>query len=210
MRGRGRSGSVGYARAALCAAAAWMVVAGAAAAQTRPVNLRGDVTAVDGDAVTLAARSGKTYRLMLDAKTNVGTLMAAKLSDVKEGDFIGTAAVPRDDGKLVAQEVLIFPKGVRPGEGHRPWDLTTNSTMTNADVAGMVSSSGGNELMLKYKGGEKTVVVPPGTPVVRPGKPDRAALKPGAHAFVVAAPLPDGSYKVVRISIGLDGLVPPM
>jgi hypothetical protein len=202
---------VGYARAALCAAAAlWMIGAGAASAQNKPVNLRGDVTSVAGDTVTLAERSGKTYKLVLGEKTNVGTLMAAKLSDVKQGDFIGTAAVPRADGKLVAQEVLIFPKGVRPGEGHRPWDLSPNSTMTNADVAGMVSAAGGEELMLKYKGGEKTVVVPPGTPVVTIGKPDRSALKPGAHAFALAAQQADGSYKVIRISVGKDGLVPPM
>ncbi len=116
--------------------------------------------------------------------------------------------MPRADGKLVAQEIHILPKGL--GEGHRKWDLTANSTMTNADVSGMVSAAGGEELTLKYKGGEKVLVVPPGTPVVRPGKPDRALVKPGAHVFAVATKQPDGSYDVVRLSVGKDGLVPPM
>ncbi len=202
--------SVGCGRAAVSVVAvlAGMALANLASAQSRPVNLRGDVTAVAGDMVTLAERSGKSYQLTLDPKTNVGTLMRAKLSDVKAGDYIGTSAVPRADGKLVAQEIHILPQGV--GEGHRKWDLTTNSTMTNADVSGVVSSSDGEQMTLKYKGGEKVLVVPPGTPVVRPGKPDRAALKPGAHAFVVAAKQPDGGYKILRISVGEDGLVPPM
>ncbi len=199
----------GWVRAAMCVAAAvWMTFAGAASAQDRPVNLRGDIAAASGDHLTLRERSGKTYTLVVGPKARVGTLVAAKLSDVKEGGYIGASAVPRADGKLVAQEIHILPKGV--GEGHRKWDLTANSTMTNADVAGVVSAAGGEELTLKYKGGEKVLVVPPGTPVVAPGKPDRSLLKPGAHVFALAAKQPDGNYDVIRISVGKDGLVPPM
>lgn len=195
-------------KAACAAAALWLALAGTGWAQGRPVNLRGDVSAVSGNKVTLAERSGKQYTLVLGPKSRVGTLMAAKLSDVKAGGYIGTSAVPRADGKLVAQEIHILPKGV--GEGHRKWDLTPNSTMTNADVTAVVAAAAGEQITLKYRGGEKTLVVPPGTPVVRAGKPDRAAVKPGAHVFALAAPEPDGSYNVIRMSVGLNGLVPPM
>ena len=208
-------GRVGTAFVAFAAAALMVGVAGVAFAQgappgPRPENLRGEVKSVDGEKVMLAERSGRTLTLHLANNVPVGVLVAAKLEDIKPGMFIGTAAEPMADGKLRAQEVLIFRPGFRPGEGHTPYDLTPKSTMTNADVDGMVMASGATEIKLKYKDGTKTLVVPPGTPIVTQAPPDKSLLKPGAHVMGVGQKQADGSYNVVRISVGKDGMKPPM
>ena len=126
------------------------------------------------------------------------------------GSFIGTAALPRPDGKLEALEVVVFPEAARgSGEGHYPWDLTPDSSMTNATVADLARSSNGRTLLLRYKEGEKTVIVADGVPIVtfRPG--DRALLVPGAKVFIVAD-VSDDQYIVRRLMIGRNGLTPPM
>jgi hypothetical protein len=119
--------------------------------------------------------------------------------------------VPQADGTLRAVEVHVFPDSMRgTGEGHRPWDLQPGSTMTNATVAKVDESGGARKLSLKYKDGEKTVVVPPGTPVVRMEPGDRSRLVPGAHVFVIASRQPDSPLVAERLNVGKDGLVPPM
>ena len=116
------------------------------------------------------------------------------------------------DGTLRALEVLIFPESARgTGEGHRPWDLQPQSTMTNANVAKVTAAPQGRMLTLRYKDGEKKVVVAEDAPVVTSAPADRSALVPGAHIFIVAAQRePDGTFTASRVTVGLDGLVPPM
>jgi hypothetical protein len=140
--------------------------------------------------------------------------------------------VPQQDGTLRAVEVHLFPDSMRgTGEGHRPWDLQPGSTMTNATVAKVqarggkpgkqstmtnatvakVSGAGGSKtLQLKYKDGEKTVVVPPGTPVVKMAPADRSRLTPGAHVFAIVTREPDGGLVAQRITVGQGDTVPPM
>jgi hypothetical protein len=197
--------------ASLAAGAMILVGVGQASAQeARPVNLRGQIQAVDGNTLTVRERSGQTIKLVMNEKSGFSTLVKASLADIKPGTYVGTAAEPLPDGKLKAQEVLIFQPGRRPGEGHGPWDLTPRSTMTNADVGGVVTMAMGAELKLKYKDGEKTVVVAPDTPIVAFTQPDKSLLKAGSHFMGVGQKQADGSYTVVRISVGKDGLVPPM
>lgn len=187
------------------------IMASAALAQEAPMHVRGQVEASDGSTLTVKSREGETVKIMMHDKTRISGLTKADLASVKEGTYIGTAAVPQPDGTLVAQELLIFPpamKGV--GEGHRPWDLTADSTMTNATVESIVSEVKGRKLKVAYKGGEKTVLVPPEAPVVTIVGADKAELKPGAHIFAVAEKQPDGSLSAVRVSVGKEGLVPPM
>ena len=197
--------------ASLAAGALILVGVGQASAQEAgPVNLRGQIQAVDGNTLTVRERSGQTIKLVMNEKSGFSTLVKASLADIKPGTYVGTAAEPLPDGKLKAQEVLIFAPGQRPGEGHRPHDLTPRSTMTNADVGGVVTMAQGAELKLKYKDGEKTVVVTPDTPIVTFTRPDKSLLKAGSHFMGVGQKQADGSYTVVRISVGKDGLVPPM
>ena len=135
-----------------------------------------------------------------------GTVTAADAATLT-----GTAAAPGPDGMLVAQELLIFPEKMRGvGEGHRKWDLTSDSTMTNAAVESMVERVKGRVLTLSYKGGRKQVLVPPGAPIVTIVRASRTMLVPDAKVFVVARKGPGGALQAVRISIGIDGLMPPM
>jgi hypothetical protein len=200
------SGRIGTALAGFAAA---LVVAASAWAQA-PQNLRGEVKSVDGNKVTLAERGGETITVNLKDDTPIGVLAPAKLEDVKQGQFLAVTSMPQADGKLKARVVQIFPPNVRPAPGHRPWDAAPGSMMTNADVDGIVSASGGTEIKVKYQDGEQTVVVAPDTQIVAVAPPDKAQLKPGAQAFLVGQKQPDGSYNVVRISIGKDGLKPMM
>ena len=138
---------------------------------------------------------------------------AGSLSDINPGDVVGVAAVKGADGKLHAQEVLIFPPGVRPGEGHYPWDLRgKDDTMTNADVIELEPVAKGKSvaLKLKHKDGENEVVVGPRTPIVTfaPDSPD--LLKPGATIFIRGLKKPDGMIVAQNVVAEKNGVKPPM
>jgi hypothetical protein len=133
------------------------------------------------------------------------------LSDIKVGSFVGATTVPGPDGSNNAVEVHVFPEEMRgTGEGSRPFDLRPNSTMTNATVAESVTGNDGHTLLVKYKDGEKKVVVSAETPVVTYVPADKSELKAGAKVIAFFKKLPDGSYEANRISVGLNGLTPPM
>jgi hypothetical protein len=139
----------------------------------------------------------------------VGGIKAAKLTDIKPGSFVGTAAVNRGD-EMLAVEVLIFPEGVRSNEGHYPWDLLPESTMTNATVASTVDGVKGPVLTLNYSGGEKKVTVPPEAPVVTFAPAEKSDLVAGAPVFVPAQKAEDGSLSAARVIVGNNGIAPPM
>jgi hypothetical protein len=183
-----------------------------AAAQTNPVvRLRGAIESVDAQKLVLKERNGKSVTLILPEEVKPAEVLPTDIASIQPGSFIGTAAMQRPDGKLEALEVVVFPEAARgTGEGHYPWDLKPDSTMTNATVADLVRSSEGRTLTLRYKEGEKKVVVPAGIPVVtfRPG--DRSLLVPGAKAFIVAEPAEDGTLVVKRLLVGRNGFQPPM
>ena len=183
-----------------------------ASAQREPVeHVRGTITAVDASALTVRTREGGAVKIALPEKLRVSGLARAKLSSVRKGSYIGTAAAPGPDGLLVAQELLIFPQKMRGvGEGHRKWDLTPDSTMTNANVESVVDQVKGRVLSLNFKGGQRKVLVPIGTPVVTIVQANRQMLIPGANVFVVASKAANGKLRAIRITIGKDGLVPPM
>ena len=176
-------------------------------------NVRGKVEKLEGQKLTVKSRDGKMVTVNLADKFGVLGIQKAKLSDIKQGQFIGTAAIEKKDGKLHAQEVLIFPPGVRPGEGHYPWDLRgKNDTMTNADVIELEPVAKGKSvaLKLKHKDGQNEVVVDPRTPVVTfaPDSPD--LLKPGATIFIRALKKPDGTIVGQNVVAEKNGVKPPM
>ncbi|HZR09713.1 MAG TPA: hypothetical protein VFA79_14125 [Myxococcales bacterium] len=204
------------------------LLAGAATAQSQstPEHVRGEITAVDGNVVTVKSADGKTEKLNLADDVRVAVAEKGDMSDVRDGTFIGTTAVPQSDGTLRAIEVHVFPDAMRgTGEGHRPWDLRPGSTMTNATVSKVDTSGGkspstmtnatvakvaGRRLTLKYKDGEKTVSVPANATVVKLEPGDRSEVKPGAHLFAIASRQPDGTLRAERLTIGKNGVVPPM
>lgn len=189
-----------------------LLFAGAASAQApAPVRVRGSIDRLDGLTLVVNARDGSKQTIRLADNYAVGGVVAAKLSDITAGKFVGTAAMPQADGSLKALEVLIFPDALRgTGEGHFPWDLQPQSTMTNANVGDVVSGGDGPILLLRYKDGEKKVIVPAGAPIVTFAPADRSALQPGAHVFITARREADGSLSAPRVTVGLNGLVPPM
>jgi hypothetical protein len=188
-----------------------------AAAQNSPsptVRVRGTVVFADATRLIVKDRGGEVVTLARAADMPVSEVYAIKLADIKQGSFIGTAAIPQADGSQKALEVLVFPEAARgTGEGHFPWDLQPQSTMTNATVADLAaapsSTRGAQQLRLSYKGGEKTVIVPRGTPVVtfRPGTD--ALLVPGAKVLVNAQER-NGTPTAVRALAGRNGFTPPM
>lgn len=175
-------------------------------------NIRGTVAKLDGQTLLVKARNGQDVHVMLAPGFGVLGVVKAKLSDIKTGDFVGVAAAPGKDGKLHAQEVLIFPEAARgTGEGHYPWDLRgKNDTMTNATVSGVVAASRLHMLKLSYKGGEQEIAVSPRTPVVTFKPADMALLKPGAAVFLRALKKPDGTIVAQRAIAEQNGVKPPM
>jgi hypothetical protein len=186
----------------------------AASAQSNaPTNIRGKIQKVDGKTLTIKSRDGATVPVSMADNFVVLGVVKAKLSDIKENDFVGVAAVPHKDGTLHAQEVLIFPDAARgTGEGHYPWDLRgKGDTMTNATVTGFAAAKAkGRVLKLKYKDGDKEIVVDRKTPVVTFAPADAKLLKPGAAIFVRAPKQPDGTVVAQRAIVEQKGVKPPM
>ena len=176
-----------------------------------PSRLRGTVEAVDGDLLSVKSRSGEDFKLHMTGDMRVVGIAKISLTDVKVGSFIGATTVPGPDGGAKAIEVHLFPEDMRgTGEGSRPFDLRPNSTMTNATVAEAVAGNDGHTLLIKYKDGEKKVSVSPDTPVVTYVPASKSDLKAGAKVIAAMKKLPDGSFETNRVSVGRDGLTPPM
>ncbi len=173
-------------------------------------NFRGTVTRVVGTYVSVATRDGRTRTIAVPAETPISIVVPARIADIRTGSYIGTAAIPQPDGTLRALEVHVFPDDLRGlGQGHHPWDLQPGSTMTNG-IVGTLTGNDGRRLTVVYQGGQQTVVVPPGVPVVtyRDGSP--SSLVTGAHVLIAASPSTQGVLRASRVVIGADGTDPPM
>jgi hypothetical protein len=183
-----------------------------AAQQPQMVRVRGTIESVDGQVLSVKGRDGTALTLKLADGAPVRTVVRKSLDDVKVGSFVGITAMPQPDGTQKAVEIHIFPEALRgTGEGHRPWDLMPNSTMTNANIDSAVTGVTGQELVLKYKDGEKKFVVPANVEVVMFAPAQMSDLKPGAKIFVVAAKkLPDGTLEAPNVTVGSAGVDPPM
>jgi hypothetical protein len=183
----------------------------AALAQPAPTTrIRGTIDQVNGQTLQITARNGDKMAVMLQPDTAVTLVVPAKLTDIEPGSYIGTAAMPQPDGTQAALEVHIFPPSRRgAGEGHRPFDLQPQSTMTNGTVGDVVGTNG-RTLTLRYQGGEKQVVVTTTTPIVAFESGNAGMLVAGAHVIVTAAKAPDGALSASSVAVGKDGLTPPM
>jgi hypothetical protein len=198
---------------------ACLLVAGVALpafAQTAPtpVRVRGTVVSLAGNALTVNSITGSPTVVTLTPDVKVSFIVKSSLDKVAAGSYIGTAAEPQADGTLKALEIQVFPPGFKPGPGTRPWDKTPTSTMTNGTVdtvgASMVDKVDAHVYTVSYEGGEKKVVVTPGTIVIEYLPADAMAIKPGVHVFIIGGRKDDGSIVSSNVSVGKDGLVPPM
>jgi hypothetical protein len=185
----------------------------AAAQSPQTVRVRGTIEKVDGQTLIVKSRDGNALTIKLADNPRVTAMVKAALADIKVGDFIGVTAMPQPDGSQKAIGLHIFmdaQRGVVPAR-FLPWDREPGSTMTNADVESTVAGVDGQTMMVKYPEGEKKVIVPPNTPIVRFVPGNMSDLKPGAQIFIVAGQkMPDGTITAPAINVGRDGVAPPM
>jgi hypothetical protein len=203
--------------AALLATFTLIFVTGASAFAQAPetTRIRGAIVSFNGGVLTVAGVA-TTYKIALPEAATVTWIEKSSLANIGANSFIGTVAVPQPDGSLRAVEVQLFPEALRGrGEGTRPWDTVPNSSMTNGTVDTIASASvdkiDGRVMVIKYKDEEKKLFVPANVPVITYAPADKDALTPGAHVIIAAAmKTPDGSFTANGVSVGKDGLVPPM
>ncbi|WP_420101596.1 hypothetical protein [Bosea sp. (in: a-proteobacteria)] len=177
-----------------------------AEAQTPGTRLRGEVETVEGSLLTLKTAEGREAKVALAPGFSVGGVVPGKVADIAKGSFVGVGARPQPDGTLLAVQVFIFPEAMRgTGEGHRPWGVLPDSTMTNATVAETVSRVDGAGLVLNYPGGEQKVTIGPEATILMAATAETSELKAGAQIAMTASREADGSYRTSRITIAKGG-----
>jgi len=183
----------------------------AVAQQPQTVRLRGVIEKVDGHTVLAKLTKGDEIKLNLADRVLVVGVVKASVADIKEGEFIGSGAIPQPDGSQKAIEVHIYAESMRgTAEGSRPWEGAPNGTMTNGTVGTSVAGVDGPVITVTYKDGEKKIIVTPNVPIVRYEVADMNAIEPGSAFTVIAAvPKTDGSFDVSRINVGRNGASPP-
>jgi hypothetical protein len=180
-------------------------------AQSARVRVRGTITSLEGTTLNVKTREGDMAKIMLKEGWMVSGITTASIEDIKPGDYVGIASVPNADGSDGALEVLIFPAAMKgTGEGSFAYDLKPNSTMTNATVSNAVKAVDGQQLTLNYKGQEKKMAVPVGTPIVTFAPATPADLMVGAAVIVNSDKAADGALSTTRVVVGTKGVVPPM
>ena len=170
-----------------------------------PTRVRGTITALDGDVLSVKSREGKDLKIHLTSNVGVTTAKATTLEELK-GKYVGVTAVMKQ-GKMTAVEVHAIPPQAKPG--HFPWDLQPDSTMTNANLDGIAQASGGSEITLNYQGGSQKILVPPGTPIVAFDPGSKADLKPGEWIWTNARTEADGKIVSERLNVSKGGVKPP-
>jgi hypothetical protein len=198
--------------ASVIALLALMFASAVWAQQPPTVRVRGTIEAVDGALLSVKSRDGTDLKVRVTDNVAVFGVAKTELSEITQGSYIGVTAMPEPDGTQKAVAVHIFPESQRgAAEGFRPWDQRPGSTMTNATVAETVKGTDGQNILVKYKDGEKKVVVPPDTPIVTFVTGDKSELKPGAKILIFsAAKKEDGTLEAARVNVGRDGITPPM
>lgn len=179
-------------------------------AQTTPTRVRGTIERVDGRNLVVAAREGGTVSITLPDPPRISAVVKKTLADIGPGTFVGVTGMPMPDGSQRAVAVALLPEAARANSFHSAWDLTPESTMTNATVAEAVKGVSGETIKVTYKDGEKTIVVPPEAAIVGFAPAALADAKPGTRVVVFAQKGADGSLTAGNVVVGRDGVDPPM
>jgi hypothetical protein len=193
------------------AAVMFALVDGSAWAQQPPaMRVSGTVESFDGQVLAIKSEKLGEVKVTITGDAAVFGVSKATIADIKPGAFIGVGAMPQPDGSQRAIQVTVFAEVQRGlGEGHRPWDAKPNSTMTNGAVEKTVASVDGQVAMVKYKGGEQKIVIPPDATILAYAVGEKSELKPGAHVAVLrATKKPDGSLETNRVNVGRGDVVP--
>ena len=188
------------------AALLMVFVASTALAQTS-VRVRGTISSLNGDVLSVKTREGRDVQLHLAPDTQVATTKKVGADEFKPGSYVGVTSVKGPDGRLVAQRVHAL--GPQVPQMHGAWDSIPNSMMTNANIESSAQVSGGNELTLKYKDGEQKILVTPQTQYFTFDNGSRADLKPGETIFAGARMDNDGKLVAPRVAVSKNGVKPP-
>lgn len=189
-----------------------MIAAPAHAEETKAerINIRGSIVSYSGSTLEVKTREGETLGVTLAEGWQVSSVVKAEVTDIKPGDFVGIASLPKEGGGDGALEVLIFPPALKgTGEGSYGWDLKPNSSMTNATVADAVKDVDGRTVTVSYHGKEKKISIPDGTPIVTFAPATKDDLVPDAVVFIPAEKTADGVI-AHQLLVGKNGVVPPM
>ncbi|MBY3211702.1 hypothetical protein [Rhizobium laguerreae] len=174
------------------------------------IHVRGSIVTYSGSTLTVKTREGETVDVTLADGWKLASVANAAVTDIKPGDFVGIASLPSEGGGDGALEVLIFPPAMKgAGEGSYGWDLKPNSSMTNATVADAVKGVDGRTVTVSYRGKEKKIAIPDGTPVVTIAPATKDDLVPGAVVFIPAEKAASGPL-AHQVLVGKNGVVPPM
>jgi len=200
-----------FARLMPLALAAFLCAATAVAQNAPPTRIRGTIAALDGQTLSINTREGSKVDVLLNDPLTVSTVKKVDLADIKPGTYVGIATRTAANGELQALEVLVFPEAMRgAGEGHYPWDLEPGSMMTNGTVTGAVQATSGRELSMSFKGDTNKIIVPPSVPIVTFAPAERSDLKSGAPVMFGATKNTEGKLAASRVTVGKDGVAPPM
>lgn len=182
------------------------LLAAGAQAQTPQTRVRGTVERIEGQALTVKTPEGTAVNVTLAPNYSVGGVVKATAAEIRKGGYVGVGARPQPDGKLLALQVFIFPEAMRgTGEGHRPWGVLPESTMTNATVAETVASIDGTNLVLSYPGGEQKVMIPAEANIIMAAPAQAGDLVAGAQVALTATRQADGNLSASRVSIATGG-----
>jgi len=195
--------------AALIGGALFGVLVATPTLAQQTVRVGGTVEKLDGNVLTVKPPSGENLTVTLTGNYQVVGVVKASVADIKPGSYIGSGAMPQADGTQKAIEVHIFAESQRgTGDGHRPW-TEPGSTMTNGEAGSSVAGVDGPVITVKYKDGEKKIVVGPNTPIVRYEIGDKSELKPGAKIRITnATKKPDGTFEANHINVGRGDVNP--
>ncbi|MBZ9953361.1 MULTISPECIES: hypothetical protein [unclassified Mesorhizobium] len=178
--------------------------------EAEQIHIRGSVVTFSASTLKVTTREGETVDVVLADGWKISAVAAAKVADIKPGDFVGIASLPKDKGGDGALEVLIFPPALKgAGEGNYGWDLRPDSSMTNATVADAVKDVDGRTVTVSYQGKEKKIAIPDGTPVVTLAPATQDDLVPGAVVFIAGEKAASETIGH-QVVVGKNGVVPPM
>ncbi|MBV8449789.1 MAG: hypothetical protein JO124_17565 [Hyphomicrobiales bacterium] len=174
--------------------------------------MRGEVVSFDGaSTLVVKSRQGTDVTVHLGNPLRLLGVVKASVDDIKPGVFIGTTTVQKEGSASRSLEIHIFPESLRgTGEGDRPWDLVPGSSMTNGSAGNAVDSVDGKTITVTYQGGSRMVVIQPDTAIVTYVPLDKSEVKPGAKIFAIAQKGADGALTASALSVGKDGVAPPM
>jgi len=180
-------------------------------AQTPTQRVRGVIETRDGSHLLIKTTDGSHVDVTLATPFSVSAVVQKSISDIKVGDFIGAGARPQADGTLKAIQIVIFPEAQRgTGEGHRDWGVLPETTMTNATVAESVTAVNGSQFVLKYKDGSQKAIIGPDAHILTLEPAQADEVKAGVEVVTTATRAPDGHLSTARVTIGKNGVAPPL